>query len=114
MVQDRGTEYFNLIFKCNMNGPVFLTDVLNTFLETHLTIMFDIRMWTDSSELWKNMCDIVRANLSNTQEAIGCDKKVLNSMQAYTCNCSDTISRDYNFCRKYKKLKQLGRDKSVL
>ena len=51
MVQDRETECINLIFKYNVNGPVFLADVLNTFLETHLEIMFDIRMWTDSSEL---------------------------------------------------------------
>jgi hypothetical protein len=51
MVQDTATEFTSLLFKCTVNGPVFLTDVLNTFLETLLTLMFVFRMWADISEL---------------------------------------------------------------
>ena len=49
MVQDTATEFISLIFKCTVNGPVFLTDVLDTFLETLLTIMFVFRMCAAAS-----------------------------------------------------------------
>ena len=51
MVQDTATEFISLIFKCNMNGPVFLTDVLNTFLEILLTLMFVFRMLADAIKM---------------------------------------------------------------
>jgi hypothetical protein len=55
MVQDTVIEFFSLIFKCIVNGPVFLTDALNTFLETLLTLMFVFRMLADTLKLWKYM-----------------------------------------------------------
>ena len=51
MVQDTLIEFISLMFKCTMNGPVLLTDVLNTFLETILTVMFLFRMWADTAKL---------------------------------------------------------------
>jgi hypothetical protein len=39
MVQDTATEFISLVFKCTLNGAMFLRDVLNTLLETLLTIM---------------------------------------------------------------------------
>jgi hypothetical protein len=35
-------------------------------------------------------------------------------MNKYSCKCSDTSSREYHFCRKYKNLKEVGRDIEVL
>ena len=51
MVQDTVIEFIGLIFQCTVNGPVLLTDVLNTFLETPLIIMFVFRMWADTAKL---------------------------------------------------------------
>jgi hypothetical protein len=51
LVQDTATEFISLIFKCTLNGPVFLTDVLNTFLETLLTLMFVFRMLADAIKM---------------------------------------------------------------
>jgi hypothetical protein len=51
MVQDTVIECISLIFKCTVNGPVLLTDVLNTYLETLLTVMFVFRMWADTAKL---------------------------------------------------------------
>ena len=51
MVQDTLIEFISLMFKCTLNGPVLLTDVLNTFLETILTVMFLFRMWADTAKL---------------------------------------------------------------
>jgi len=51
MVQDTATEFISLIFKCTLNGPVFLTDVLNTFLEILLTLMFVFRMLADAIKM---------------------------------------------------------------
>ena len=51
MVQDTVIEFIGLIFQCTVNGHVHLTDVLNTFLETPLIIMFDFRMWADTAKL---------------------------------------------------------------
>jgi len=50
MVQDTVIEFIGLIFQCTVNGPVLLTDVLNTFLETPLIIMFVFRMWADTAK----------------------------------------------------------------
>ena len=43
MAQDTVIEFISTV-----NGPVLLTDVLNTFLETLLTLMFGYRMWADN------------------------------------------------------------------
>jgi len=51
MGKDTVIEFICFIFKCTVNGPVLLTDVLNTFLETLLTIMFVFRMCADTSKL---------------------------------------------------------------
>jgi hypothetical protein len=51
MDQDTVIEFISLIFKCTVNGPVVLTDVLNTFLETLQTVMFVFRMWADTEKL---------------------------------------------------------------
>jgi hypothetical protein len=44
-------EFIIPIFQCTLNGPVFLADVLNTFFETLLTVMFVFRMWADTGKL---------------------------------------------------------------
>jgi hypothetical protein len=51
MVQDRVTEFISFVFQCTVNGPVLLTDVLNTFLETLLTVMFVFSMPADTAKL---------------------------------------------------------------
>jgi hypothetical protein len=51
MVQDRVIELISLILQCTVNGPVLLTYVLNTFLETLLTFMFVFRMRADTAKL---------------------------------------------------------------
>ena len=79
MVQDTVIEFISLTFKCTVNDPVLLTDVLNTFLETLLTIMFVCRIWADTSKLWKCLRNILRVNFLNNQEAIMCDQEVLKS-----------------------------------
>jgi hypothetical protein len=53
MVQDTVIEFITFIFQCTVNGPVLLTDVLNTFLETLLTFMLVFRMPSDTAKLWK-------------------------------------------------------------
>jgi len=35
-------------------------------------------------------------------------------MHKYSCKCSDISSREYHFCRKYRNLKEVGRDTRVL
>ena len=51
MVQDTIIEFISFILKCTVNGPVLLTDVLNTFLETPQTVMFVFRKWADTAKL---------------------------------------------------------------
>ena len=74
MAQDTVIEFISTV-----NGPVLLTDVLNTLLETLLTIIFVFRMWVDTAKLWKCMCGILRASFLNNHEAIMYDKEVLKS-----------------------------------
>lgn len=42
--------------------------------------MFVLRMWADTSKLWKYVYNILRANFLNNQQAIRCDKEVLKSL----------------------------------
>jgi len=71
MVQDTVIPFISFIFQCTVNGPVLLTDVLNTFLETLQTVMFVFRMWADTN------CESVCVMFLNNQEAIMCDKNGL-------------------------------------
>ena len=41
--------------------------------------MFVFMMWADTSELWKYMCNILRANFLHNRQSIVCDKEVLKS-----------------------------------
>jgi len=37
-----------------------------------------------------------------------CCTQPVEFMHKYSCKCSDTSSREYHFCRKYKKPKEVG------
>jgi hypothetical protein len=78
MVQDTVIEFISLIIKCTVNGPVLLTDVLNAFLETLLTIMFLFRCEQILSRALQN-CGSVCVSFLYSQEAIMYDKEVLKS-----------------------------------
>jgi len=43
-----------------------------------------------------------------------CTQPECEFMHKYGCKCSDTSSREYHFCRRYKNLKEVGRSTTVL